>query len=74
LPDKLRRKIFTRLPLPGVERHVHGFEGTGLQFEIEAASEAIRQGLSEEPDNSLQDTIAALRIIEAVLANPPTAG
>lgn len=74
LPEKLSRKIFTRLPLPGVERHVHRFEGTGLQFEIEAASEAIRQGLSEEPDNSLQDTIAALRIIEAVLANPPTAG
>lgn len=71
LPQRLRRKIFTRLPLPGVERHVHSFEGTGLQFEIEAASEAIRQGLGEEPDNRLHDTIAALRIIDAVLAKPP---
>lgn len=71
LPEKLRRKIFTRLPLPGVERHVHGFEGSGLQFEIEAASSAIRQGLSEEPDNRLEDTIAALRIIDTVLAKPP---
>lgn len=71
LPEKLRRRIFTRLPLPGVERHVHGFEGSGLQFEIEAASSAIRQGLSEEPDNRLEDTIAALRIIDTVLVKPP---
>jgi predicted dehydrogenase len=71
LPEKLRRKVFTRLPLPGVERHVHGFEGSGLQFEIEAASSAIRLGLSEEPDNPLEDTIAALRIIDTVLAKPP---
>jgi predicted dehydrogenase len=71
LSDKLRRKVFTRLPLPGVKRHVLGFEGSGLQFEIEAASSAIRQGLSEEPDNRLEDTIAALSIIDAVLAQPP---
>ncbi|MCO6406993.1 Gfo/Idh/MocA family protein [Hoeflea alexandrii] len=73
LPEKLRRKIFTRLPLPGVERHVHGFQGSGLQFEIEAASSAIRQGLGEEPDNRLEDAIAALRVIDAVLAKPPAA-
>ena len=71
LPEKLRRKLSTRLPLPGVERHVHGFDGSGLQFEIEAASSAIRQGLVEEPDNRLEDTIAALSIIDAVLAQPP---
>ena len=74
LPEKLRRKLFARLPLPGRTIHDFGFEGGGLQFEIEAASEAIRQGLGEEPDNRLQDTIAALRIIEAVLAKPPVTG
>lgn len=74
LPDRIRRKLFTRLPLPGTTIHDFGFEGGGLQFEIEAASEAIRQGLSEEPDNRLGDSIAALRIIAAVLAGSPVAG
>ena len=74
LPERIRRKLFKRLPLPGTAIHDFGFEGGGLQFEIEAASEAIRQGLSEEPDNRLGDTIAALRIIDGVLAKPPVAG
>lgn len=73
LPDRIRRKLFARLPLPGTAIHDFGFEGGGLQFEIEAASQAIRQGLSEQPDNRLDDTIAALRIIDAVLARPPAA-
>ncbi|MEM5474046.1 Gfo/Idh/MocA family oxidoreductase [Hoeflea sp. AS60] len=73
LADRLRRKMFTHLPISGRTRHNFRFEGGGLQFEIEAASNAIRQGLSEEPDNSLHDTIATLRIIDAALASPPTA-
>ncbi|WP_417436354.1 Gfo/Idh/MocA family protein [Hoeflea sp.] len=68
---RLRRKLFARLPLPGRKRHDCSFEGTGLQFEIEAASNAIRQGLKQEPGNTLDDTIAALRIIEAVRKKPP---
>ena len=71
LSDRIRRKLFTHLRLPGSTRHDFGFEGNGLQFEIEAASNAIRQGLSEEPDNSLRDTIATLCIIEKILASPP---
>lgn len=74
MPNRIRRKLFNHLPMPGRIRHVCRFEGNGLQFEIEAASNAIRQGLSEEPDNSLADTIAALRIIEKVLAGPPARG
>lgn len=73
LPDRIRRKLFKRLPLPGTTIHDFGFEGGGLQFEIEAASAAIREGLVEEPENRLRDTIAALRIIEATLAKPPAA-
>ena len=68
---RLRRKLFAHIPLPGVRRHRFSFEGGGLQFEIEAASDAIRQGLREEPGNRLDDTIAALRIIDAVLDRPP---
>ena len=68
---RLRRKLFARMPLPGVTRQRFGFDGGGLQFEIEAASNAIRQGLREEPDNRLDDTIAALRIIGTILAGPP---
>ena len=70
---RLRRKLFQHVPLPGTQRNRFGFKGTGMQFEIEAASEAIRQGLSEEADNSLDDTIAALRIIDSILASPPAA-
>ncbi|OCW59194.1 Gfo/Idh/MocA family protein [Hoeflea olei] len=67
-------KLLQHLPLPGTARQDFGFPGTGLQFEIEAASQAIRQGLFEEPDNRLDDTIAALRIIEQGLALPPSPG
>lgn len=69
----ISRKLFRRLPLPHTVHHEHQFAGTGLQFEIEAASSAIRQGLTEEPDNSLDDTIAALRIIDGILVSPPVA-
>ncbi|AKH99317.1 putative dehydrogenase [Hoeflea sp. IMCC20628] len=71
LDARIRRKLFRQLPLPGTVRHHYGFEGSGLQFEIEAASEAILRGLSEQPDNTLDDTICALRIIDGILARPP---
>ncbi|MDP2733083.1 MAG: Gfo/Idh/MocA family oxidoreductase [Hoeflea sp.] len=73
LAARIRRRLFRSLPLAGTSRHRHRFEGSGLQFEIEAASDAISQGLRQEPDNSLADTIAALRIIDAILASPPVA-
>ncbi|MBU4527325.1 MAG: Gfo/Idh/MocA family oxidoreductase [Hoeflea sp.] len=69
---RIRRNLLQRMPIPGVARHDFRFEGSGLQFEIEAASDAIRQDLSEEPDNTLDDTIAALRIINTVLSSPPS--
>lgn len=71
LSGRIRRKLFQHLPLPGTVRHRFGFAGNGLQFEIEAASSAIRQGLSEEPDNRLDDSLATLRIIEEILSQPP---
>lgn len=68
---RLRRKVLGLLPLPGVMRHAFTLKGSGLEFEIEAASNAIRQGLTEEPDNPLDDTIANLRMIDKVLTAPP---
>lgn len=69
---RLARGLVRRLPLPGIAWHGFPFEGSGLQFEIEAASDAIRRGHCQEPDNRLDDTIAALRIIDAVLSSPPS--
>jgi predicted dehydrogenase len=71
LAARVRRKLFRHLPLPHMRRHHAGFDGSGLQFEIEAASRAISQGHREEPDNTLDDSIATLRIIDGVLAKPP---
>ncbi|WP_299860234.1 Gfo/Idh/MocA family oxidoreductase [uncultured Hoeflea sp.] len=70
-PTRLRRKLLGLLPLPGVKRHAFALKGSGLEFEIEAASNAIRQGLTEEPDNPLDETIANLRMIDTVLTAPP---
>ena len=74
LPARLVRKLFSQVPLPGSQRYDFRFEGGGLQFEIDAASQAILQGLVFEPDNTLDDTIAALEIIDTVLAAPPSDG
>ncbi|WP_420407091.1 Gfo/Idh/MocA family protein [Hoeflea sp.] len=71
---RIRRKLVRHLPFPGIRRHDHGFRGTGLQFEIEAASKAILSGLTEEPANTLDDTVAVLEMIETVLSAPPQAG
>jgi hypothetical protein len=61
-----------RVGLPGVERYVRGFEGYGLQFEIDAASRAILDQRSVEvlmpPDHS----IAVLKIIDGILGRDPT--
>lgn len=72
LAARIARGLVRRMPLPGIAWHGFPFEGSGLQFEIEAASDAIRRGLGEEPDNRLDDTIAALRIIDQVLSSPPS--
>ncbi|WP_422371260.1 Gfo/Idh/MocA family protein [Hoeflea sp.] len=68
---RVRRRLFRQMPLPGLAHHPHRFQGSGLQFEIEAASKAILSGLREEPDNTLDDTIAVLETIDAVLARAP---
>lgn len=74
LKPRFCRKLFRHLPLPGVARHSYRFKGTGMQFEIEAASSAIRDGRLEDPRNTLDDTLAVLQMIDQVLSQSPEPG
>lgn len=62
------RKVARSRDLPGITRHACDFPGYGLQFEIAAASAAIRSGATGHPLSPMEDTIATLRIIEAAKA------
>ncbi|HEV7306701.1 Gfo/Idh/MocA family oxidoreductase [Ensifer sp.] len=66
-------KVARRMPLPGLKRFDHSFPGNGLQFEIGAASAAILEGRREHPLMPLERSAAALDIVEAIRALPPTA-
>lgn len=65
----LFRKIAERAPLlPGAAWHGYPLKGTGLEWEISAASAAIKGGLSRQPAMPVDATIRALKQIEQVLA------
>ena len=64
------RKLARSMSLPGIERIDLPYPDNGLQFETEAAGKAIREGSIEHPLAPHADTIAALEIIEEVLAQP----
>ena len=70
--SRLAGKIARRLPLPGLAVYAHGFPGDGLQFEIAAASRAIRDGRHQQPRMPLSASTEALGIIETVRALPPS--
>lgn len=69
--NPLVRKLAFKLPLPGVKRHKYVYEGSGLQFEIMAASSAISQGLLTEQETPPSATLNVLHQIEQVLATTP---
>ncbi len=71
---KTAYRLARHIPLPGLTRHDHHFPGSGLQFEIEAASAAILEGRSEHPLMPLSASIKALEIIETVRSRTPEAG
>lgn len=73
LAARIARKLSTKLPIPGARRWHLPFEGKGLQYEIEFASNAIRKGTSQAPDCTLADSLATLKIIHLILAKPPIA-
>lgn len=64
-------RILARLPMPGRSIRSHAFPGGGLQFEIAAAIQAVRDGNGQSATMPLAGSIAVLRIIETVLARPP---
>lgn len=61
------RKLVSRLPLPGIRKHSFPYSGHGLQFEIEAASSAIRARKTSHPVMHPLDSARTLEIIETVL-------
>ena len=70
LAARLTRKISGKIPMPGARVMHYPCPAGGLQFEIEAASKAILQGLSEEPETPLDDTVAVLEAIDTILEMP----
>lgn len=71
---RVARRLSTKLPIPGARQWHLPFDGKGLQYEIEFASNAIRNGLTQAPDCTLADSLATLKIIQLILAKPPVAG
>lgn len=55
---------------PGVTAFTDPFPGNGLQFEMQAVGEALREGWHEHPFMPLPASVAALRIIETIRARP----
>ena len=49
----------------------HPVEGRGLRPQALRMAECVRDGLTECPDMPLEDSIAALEVIDAILAEPP---
>ncbi len=65
------RYVARNAPLPGITHRRFDFPGYGLQFEIDAAADAVARSLTEHPVAPLSDSIEALRIIETLLGKPP---
>lgn len=64
-------KLLARLPLPG--RHVEHFpfEGSGLQFEAQAVSDAVLRRETTSAIMPLSESASTLRAIGIVLSRPP---
>ncbi|WP_455270741.1 Gfo/Idh/MocA family protein [Rhizobium herbae] len=70
--SRITGKIACRLPLPGLTVYQHGFPGNGLQFEIEAVSQAILQGRQQQSLMPITASAEVLGIIESIRALPPS--
>lgn len=69
--SRAARYVARNVPLPGITHRRFDFPGYGLQFEIDAAADAVARGLTEHPVAPLSDSVEALRIIETILRKPP---
>jgi predicted dehydrogenase len=70
-PMGLVQKAVKKLPLPGQKSLNYAYPGNGLQFEAAAFADLIRNGELVSEVSPLQDSIAVLRMIEAVLSQSP---
>lgn len=66
----LSGRVLARLPLPGRVVQSYTFPGNGLQFQIEAAMQAVRAGRAESSIMPLTQSVGVLKIIEAVRSQP----
>jgi predicted dehydrogenase len=71
-PMGIAQKIAKNLPLPGQRSLSCPYPGHGLQFEASAFADLIRNGGKSSDISPLSDSIAALRMIESVLSQPPS--
>ncbi|HVW56667.1 MAG TPA: Gfo/Idh/MocA family oxidoreductase [Rhizobiaceae bacterium] len=67
----LAGKALARFPVPGVERRSFAFPGGGLQFEAAAFTRSVGQGERQNDVMPVKDSIAVLKLVEAVKARPP---
>ena len=67
----LAAKMLQRLPVPGRQSQNFPFEGNGLQFQALAVMDALRKGETSSATMPLEDSIATLEVIAAVLAADP---
>jgi predicted dehydrogenase len=67
----LAGKALARFPVPGVERRSFAFPGGGLQFEAAAFARSVGQGERQNDVMPVKDSIAVLKLVEAVKARPP---
>ena len=51
----------------------HAFDGNGLRLQAERMAQCVRDGLTECPEVPLSETVEALRVVDAVRREPPTA-
>ena len=67
----LAGEVLARISMPGKTTKEYAFPGGGLQFEAESFARSVRQGASQNDLMPIQESIAVLKIIEAIKARPP---
>lgn len=70
-PMGIAQKIAKNLPLPGQRNLNFPYPGHGLQFEASAFADLVRSADTVSDVSPLSDSVAVLRMIEAVLSQPP---
>lgn len=67
-------RLLERLPVPGRRVEQHRFAGGGLQFQVIAVMDAVRAGATGCQLMPVGESAAVLKMLETVLAQPPSPG